>query len=324
MRSLVEERPAAAPLRARLGLPVPGRNGCRESGCPGARARHRQHCRGGTPAASFRPVGEPGETPVPPALRGCSCQGGAFARRPIRSHSRPLLARARAARAASGRRSRSFPNTVGPQPQIRVRDTGPRMVFSGSLDYEPNLDAVRWLIGEILRSNSRRRALEAELVVAGREPDAGDPLALRGGRGGARRRTPPRSILSIPRPASRSRRCASEAGPVSRSSRRWPAGRQLSPLNRRRKGSTSIPGRDLLVATDQAQFVESCVSLLRDPGRAAELGARARETWACAYSSDRAQEQIIALVERVLSSKAAGAHCPDVSCGSSVSARPRR
>jgi glycosyltransferase involved in cell wall biosynthesis len=197
------------------------------------------------------------------------------------------------------------PNTVGPQPQIPVTDTGPRMVFSGSLDYEPNVDAVRWLIWGIL-DRIRDAVPEAELVVAGRNPTAevNSLCAAAGVELVA-------DAASLDALYSRAR--------IAVAPLRHGGGTRFKVIEAMARGAAIVatetaseglhvdPGRELLVASDEAQFAESCISLLRDARRAAELGGRAREAWARRYSSDRAKEQIIALVERVLSSKAARA-----------------
>lgn len=46
----------------------------------------------------------------------------------------------------------------------------PRMIFSGSFNYEPNIDGATWLCEEILPS-IRARVPEATVVLVGREPD---------------------------------------------------------------------------------------------------------------------------------------------------------
>ena len=170
------------------------------------------------------------------------------------------------------------PNTVGPQPQIRVKDTGPRMVFSGSLDYEPNVDAVRWLIGGMF-DRIRDAVAEAELVVAGRDPTP-EIRSLCGAAG-------VELVADAPSLDPLYSKARIALAPL-----RLGGGTRFKVIEAMARGAAVVatetasegldvdPGRDLLVATDQAQFVESCVSLLRDPGRAAELGARARETWA--------------------------------------------
>ena len=118
----------------------------------------------------------------------------------------------------------------------------------------------------------------------GERPDAGDPFALRGGRGGLVADAPSLDPLY-------------STARIALAPLRLGGGTRFKVIEAMARGAAVVatetasealdvdPGRDLLVATDQAQFVESCVSLLRDPGRAAELGARARETWARGYSS---------------------------------------
>ncbi|HZZ15847.1 MAG TPA: TIGR03087 family PEP-CTERM/XrtA system glycosyltransferase [Candidatus Sulfotelmatobacter sp.] len=51
-----------------------------------------------------------------------------------------------------------------------VRAWKPYLIFSGSMDYRPNIDAVRFFCGEVFPL-IRREVPEANLVIAGRNPD---------------------------------------------------------------------------------------------------------------------------------------------------------
>jgi len=198
-----------------------------------------------------------------------------------------------------------LPNAVPPGAPIRFGNTGPSLLFVGSLHYEANIDAVRWFVEAIL---PRVRALrpDAELTVAGSSP-TGEIVEL----------CAQPNVRLVPNPPT--------LEPIYSGARvvvapiRLGGGTRLKLLEAMAHGaavvatSAAVEGlpledeREILTADSPEEFAERCTELLNDVERAARLGQAALKTWSSQYRPERAQEQIVALVERVLSSKGARA-----------------
>lgn len=161
---------------------------------------------------------------------------------------------------------------------FRAGGTEPRrpnnLVFTGSMDWLPNEDAIRYFTGEIF-PRIRREVPDATLTVVGRNPFPGlvelgerDPSVEVTGR------------VDDVRPYME--RAAAYVIPL-----RIGGGTRLKvyeamamekPIVSTTVGAEGLPVRDgaeLLLADEPQEFADAVVRLLRDPGRAGELGARA-------------------------------------------------
>ena len=176
-----------------------------------------------------------------------------------------------------------------------LRAAGPLVVFDGSMDFRPNVDAVRWFC-EACWPRIRAAQPDATFAIVGRRPtqDVQALAALPGVR---------------------------VAGEVA-DTRPWVAGADVYVVPMRVGGgvrlkflqalamgaavvSTSLgaegvdaqAGRDLLVADDAAGFAAATLALLADPARRARLGAAARAAVA-PYAWDRLAPLLEAALER--------------------------
>jgi hypothetical protein len=152
-------------------------------------------------------------------------------------------------------------------PQARfpaLEERGPLIVFTGQMDYAPNIDAVRWFAGEVMPMLPKAR-----FAIVGRKP----PEAVR-------RLAGPRTIVTArcrtsapgwPPPTSSRRRSASPAESRTRCSRRW---RWLGRSSlRRRRSKASRPSRDFICSSPTARRRR------RRRLRAFSMTANARKRW---------------------------------------------
>jgi glycosyltransferase involved in cell wall biosynthesis len=149
-----------------------------------------------------------------------------------------------------------------------------RLLFLGGLDYNPNLDAVRWLLDEIWPL-IRQGDPAAQLLLAGRNttnlasarlPEGvkclGDPADVPGCFGSA-------DVLLVPlRIGAGTRLKVLEA---------MAAGLPVVTTSRGCEGTSALPGEHLLAADTPAEFAAACLKLLAEPGLAAKMAANARQ-----------------------------------------------
>lgn len=151
---------------------------------------------------------------------------------------------------------------------------GARLIFTGVMDYPPNVDAVLWLAGEVLprlragrgpvrlavvgarpSAAVRRLAAPPELVVTGRVADVRPWLG---------RADVALAPLRIAR------------GVQNKVLEAMAMARPVVATPEAATGLHAEPGRELLVAADAAALAEAISGLLRDPARAASIGAAGR------------------------------------------------
>jgi len=179
-----------------------------------------------------------------------------------------------------------------------------QLVFTGTLDYEPNVDAVLWFTQQILPL-IRRDIPAAQLHVIGRNP------------------TPKIHELASQNPAVTvtgfvpDLRPALAAAAVYVCPLRLGAGLKNKVLEAMAmglaivtttEGASGNAGRDgqhFLVANDPAKFAAAVVTLLRDPQRREQLGAAARQLVSETYSWERAGEAFHKLYLEVARRKSA-------------------
>ncbi|NUU01802.1 TIGR03087 family PEP-CTERM/XrtA system glycosyltransferase [Herbaspirillum robiniae] len=192
-------------------------------------------------------------------------------------------------------------------PQHRLdnpyEETGPVMVFTGAMDYWPNIDAVQWFAGEILPL-IRARHPQALFYIVGSRPSA-QVQALANLPGVRVTGTVPdvRPYLAHACFAVAPLRVA--RGIQNKVLEAMAMGMPVLASPQAFEGISAAAGRDLLVADGAAAFAEAAVRLLQDTlpdGPRASLAASARATIEEKYGWDRQLAVLDALLE----------HRPDV------------
>ena len=169
------------------------------------------------------------------------------------------------------------------------------LVFVGSMDWQPNVDGVKYFVEDIL-PRIRRQRPDCRLAIVGRQPSAEiramaerDPgLIVTGTVEDVRPYLWEAQVCIVPLRIGGGTRLkiyeAMAAGvPVVSTS----VGAEGLPLN---------PGEHLSLADDADSFAAECVNLLADRARAGELAERARELVTSRFSWEQAARQF----ERVL------------------------
>ena len=156
------------------------------------------------------------------------------------------------------------------------RGEGPLLLFTGQMDYRPNVDAVRWFAGEVLPLLPGAR-----FVIAGRNPApevtalAGPRVTVTGSVKDMRSWLAAADIVVAPLRIARGVQnkvleAMAMARPVVASSAAF-------------EGIEAEGGRHLLVEDGADAMAQAITSILGDPARAAELGRAARDLVATTY-----------------------------------------
>lgn len=170
-----------------------------------------------------------------------------------------------------------------PGPAFEAESRHPTVVFTGTLSYYANVDAVRYFVHAIW-PGIRDRVEGARLVIAGRRP-ARRVLALSRVPGVEIRSDVPdmRAVLREAWVAVAPMRCG--AGVKNKVLEAWAAGRPVVMLPRAANGLIfEAPARDLVVRGAE-EFADRVVRLLRDAelrhahGAAAQDQVRRRQSW---------------------------------------------
>lgn len=159
------------------------------------------------------------------------------------------------------------------------RRQGPTLLFTGQMDYRPNIDAVTWFARKVLP-----RLPGAHFVIAGRNPDpevqalAGPRVTVTGGVADMRSWLAAADVVVAPLRIARGvQNKVLEAMAMAKPVVATPAAFE---------GIEAKPGRDLIVADGAEAFAEAIKALLDDPARAAQLGADARALVTTSYRWD--------------------------------------
>jgi len=181
---------------------------------------------------------------------------------------------------------RVFPNAI-PEVQVPTVEEQNVIVFSGNLEYHPNVEAVRWFAQEVWPRLSRRLP-EAEWRLIGRNPEsvAGLVQAL------------PRVSLTGPvhdaiEALGHGRVCVvpllSGSGTRFKILEAWAAQRAVVSTTIGAEGLGARDGEQLLIADDATAFVDAVVQLWNDPDLRHRLASAGHElylkrfTWAAAW-----------------------------------------
>ena len=163
------------------------------------------------------------------------------------------------------------------------------IVFTGQMDYAPNIDAVRWFAGEVMP-----RLPQARFAIVGRKPPEA-VLRLAG----------PRTIVTGAVPDVRSWLAAADVVAAPLRIARGIQNKVLEAMAMARpvvaspaafEGIEAEPGRHLLVAAEAEAQAEAIAGLTGDPERAAALGRSARRRMEQAYRWEARLEPLAGIV----------------------------
>jgi len=189
-------------------------------------------------------------------------------------------------------------NSVPEARPAPVADSRARILFVGSLDYAPNVDAVSWLADEIA---PRLRALTAdvEISVVGRRPGAEVRSYCR--RGGLTLVADAPSLVEHYRSARAVIAPMRIGGGTGRIKvlEALAHGMPIVATPQALDGLRLERGRDVLVAPDPDGLATHVCDLLRDGGLAARIGRAGREVWRRDHDPASARRAIEALVDRL-------------------------
>jgi sugar transferase (PEP-CTERM/EpsH1 system associated) len=167
----------------------------------------------------------------------------------------------------------------------RIAERGPLIVFTGQMDYAPNIDAVRWFADEVMPLLP-----EARFAIVGRKP----PEAVR-------RLAGARTLVTGAVPDVRSWLAAAEIVVAPLRIARGIQNKALEAMAMARpvvaspaafEGIEAEAGRHLVVADGAEAQAEAIAGLLADPGRARAMGRAARLRMEQAYRWDARLEAL--------------------------------
>ena len=159
------------------------------------------------------------------------------------------------------------------------RGAGPILLFTGQMDYAPNVDAVTWFAREILP------AIPGRFVIAGRNPAptvralAGPRIEVTGAVSDMRSWLAAADIVVAPLRIAR--------GIQNKVLEAMAMARPVVASRAAFEGIEAEPGRDLIVADDAQLMADAINNLLAAPARAFAIGAAARAAMVRDYRWDR-------------------------------------
>jgi len=185
----------------------------------------------------------------------------------------------------------SYAPTLRPPPPFH-RGGGANLVFSGTMDFRPNVDAALWFAQEVLPL-IRQEEPGAHFIVVGQKPHRRlkvlrdrDDVTLTGAVEDVRPYIAGAAVYVVPlRMGGGTRFKILEAAAM---------GKAIVSTTMGCEGFGVQSGRELIVADSPREFSEAVLTLLRDPARRSELGAAAR-----AFVEDYDWGQIIPRMEKV-------------------------
>ncbi len=169
-----------------------------------------------------------------------------------------------------------IPNGVDTEfytPTESARDE-PTLVFTGKMDFRPNIDAMTWFVADIL-PRVRAELPRARLVIVGQKPaprvvalDALPGVQVTGAVPDTRPFIADAAVYVVPlRMGSGTRLKVLEAMAM---------GQAIVSTARGIAGLELVPDRDVVIADAPAAFARAVITLLRAPERRRELGRNAR------------------------------------------------
>lgn len=179
-----------------------------------------------------------------------------------------------------------FPNAL-PELRLPRRAESDSIVFSGNLEYHPNIEAVRWFRSEIW-PRIRQRASSVEWIVAGRNEHAirsivenDDRIKITGPMQDAVATLAESKVCVVP--------LLSGSGTRFKILEAWAAARAVVSTSLGAEGLGAEQGKHLLIADDSAAFADAVIRLLGDADLRNRLGEAGRAlylecfTWPAAW-----------------------------------------
>jgi glycosyltransferase involved in cell wall biosynthesis len=168
-------------------------------------------------------------------------------------------------------------------------EDSPLIVFTGQMDYAPNIDAVRWFAGEVMPMLP-----SARFAIVGRKPPEA-VLRLAGARTTITGAVPDvRSWLAAADVVAAPLRIA--RGIQNKVLEAMAMARPVVASPSAFEGIEAEPGRHLIVADEAEAQAEAISGLLDDPERAAAMGRAARLRMEQAYRWDARLEPLAGIV----------------------------
>ena len=169
-----------------------------------------------------------------------------------------------------------------PRPESSDTGEGPTLVFTGMMDYWPNIDGVRWFIEKCFPL-IRRRFANARLMVVGGRPTAeveswGDieGITVTGFVDDIRDYLSMADVCVVPLRVAR--------GIQNKVLEAMAMGKPVVLSGEALEGIAAEPGRDVLVARRPGEFADAITSLIEDDDLAGKLGAAARQCVLSGYN----------------------------------------
>jgi sugar transferase (PEP-CTERM/EpsH1 system associated) len=157
----------------------------------------------------------------------------------------------------------------------------PTLVFTGVMDYRPNVDGIVWFVRSIL-PNIRAAVPDVRLFIVGNHPSkavqrlAADPGVVVTGFVPDVREYVARGVSIAPLRIAR--------GIQNKVLEAMAMGRPIVVTPQAFEGIDAEPSRDLMVAADEREFATRTIECLQDPAHAARLGRAARARAERCYS----------------------------------------
>lgn len=180
--------------------------------------------------------------------------------------------------------------------------TAPVYVFTGHMDYWPNIDAVTYFAQDVLPL-IRRTLPEARFCIVGARPTP-DVQAL----GQLPGVTVTGRVPDVRPYVAHATACVAPLriarGMQNKVLEAMACARPVIVSREALEGIDCVPGRDLLLGPDAATLAEGCVAVAQDRGRANSLGAAARELVLARYSWESKMATLDGVLARALAAKA--------------------
>jgi polysaccharide biosynthesis protein PslH len=150
----------------------------------------------------------------------------------------------------------------------------PTFVFTGTMDYWPNEQAVEWFVHKVLRP-LHTRGIDAQFIIVGSRPGK-TVQALSGERGVIITGRVPDVMPYLAHADAVVCPMQIARGIQNKVLEGMAMGRPVIASLGALTGIEATPGKHLLQADTPAEWIETCVQLLGDPQRSAAIGAAAR------------------------------------------------
>jgi sugar transferase (PEP-CTERM/EpsH1 system associated) len=185
----------------------------------------------------------------------------------------------------------------------------PTLVFTGAMDYRPNVEGIRWFVESVL-PRIRVAVPDVELLIVGNKPT---PEVVRLGRlqgvvvtgfvEDVRKYLAGASACIVPLRVAR--------GIQNKVLEAMAMGKAVVCTPQAHEGIRANPGKELVVAEGAEAFSAATIDLLLDQGRASQLGLAARQCVEREYS----WEDNLQLLDRILLVRSAAARPTDPALG---------